>query len=416
MSLYGGLAEIVFNTVRPFLKKKYTEGNDQRWGYFPDNLPQGALWIHAVSVGEVQSAYPFVKSISAAEPSLPILLSTITQTGRKMSSQLLEGMNVNRIYYPWDAPSVLNRTLDTLRPRGYVTIETEIWPGMLEQLEKRKIPAFLVNGRLSEKSLEKYQRLGNFWKKVIRRYTLIMTRTEDDRRRFITLGADPSKVTVTGDCKVDAILERRQSTDLAPVKKILGPEPFIMAGSTHTGEDEVVIKVFLRLKKKYPHLRLVITPRHPERAVDVAEMARMAGCKKVCLTSDRKNGWNVMIVDRIGVLFQLYGLAEAVFMGGSLVPKGGQNIMEPAIWGVPSCQGPHYRDFLRATQLLTSAGLCTITPDGESMFRFFDGILSDGAAGKYRLASQKFFEKNSGASSHSAEYVISALRNQTIAV
>lgn len=401
MTLYGLIAEFVFSAARPLLDRKYSEGNDDRYGYFKRELPKGALWVHAVSVGEVQSAYPFVRALKAGAPSLDVLLSTITQTGHAMAGQLM-GDLVERIYYPWDAPSILKRALDALQPKAYVTMETEIWPEMLRQLERRKIPAFLVNGRLSESSFERYARFRKFWGRVIRRYSLLMVKSEVEKERFIELGALPERVRVTGDCKVDALIARRQAADLSDLAPLFrGDRPAILAGSTHEGEEEVVFEAFAKLRKKYPSLRLVVAPRHPERAPEVAALADESAFGEVALMSEAGPDWNVLVIDRIGVLFSLYGCIKAAFLGGSLVPRGGQNIMEPAIWGIPFCQGPDFRDFLEATQALSEVGVGQIVHDASEMVHFFDDVLSSNVASECYDKCRRFFATHGGASERS---------------
>lgn len=407
MSLYGCFSELLFTAARPFLNKKYDEGNEQRYGYYNDSIPQRAVWIHAVSVGEVQTAYPFVKVVTKHSPHLHILLSTITKTGRQMSEQLM-GKSVERIYYPWDAPSVLKRALNTLRPSLYIAVETEIWPEMLLQLEKRRIPSFLLNGRLSEASFIKFNRFRAFWKNVVRRYTLILTRSEEERERFIKLGAAPELVKVTGDCKVDALIERRRAADLSGLTPYFSEKrPVVLAGSTHHGEETIVFQAYTSLKMQFPDLQLVIVPRHPERAASVVREAQNLGIKKVFLMSDKscRNVWDVMVVDRIGVLFPAYGCVRAAFLGGSLVPKGGQNIMEPAIWGIPCCQGPDYHDFTKATEELKAAGLCKIVHSAAEMADFFADVLKSDETEKYLKSSAKFFSSMSGASERSWDLI-----------
>jgi len=405
MSFYGCISELLFCAARPFLNRKYDEGNEQRYGRYPDDLPKGALWIHAVSVGEVQSAYPFIREIKRQNPDMPILLSTITKTGRAMA-KLLAGDLVQHIYYPWDSPSVLGRALTTLRPAAYITIETEIWPEMLFQLQKRRIPTFLVNGRMSESSFRKYRRLRFFWKRVIRRYSLIMTRSAPDRDRFIALGAEPDRVKVTGDCKVDALIARKNAAggDAGLREIFAGKEPLILAGSTHEGEEGIVFDAYADLLRAYPDLKLVVVPRHPERARGLLDEASAGKLGKVELLSETNGDWDVLVVDRIGVLFSLYKYAKAAFLGGSLVPKGGQNIMEPAIWGVPFCQGPDYRDFSDATEALKKTGLCTIVCDTREMRDFFDGVLSNGNS-DFSRECQEFFAALSGASRRSWDLI-----------
>ncbi len=388
---------------RPVLDRKYTDNDRERYGYFPDGLPKGSLWIHAVSVGEVQSAYPFVRAVCSSSFRGSLLLSTITQTGRAMADQLLRDFRdrVSSIYYPWDAPSVVNRALTALQPRCYVNMETEIWPEMVCQLRRRGIPLFLVNGRLSETSFQKYRRLKGFWKKVINQYTMLLVRNCDDSRRFAALGVDPRKIHVTGDCKVDALMERRDAADeqVRELRKQLGAGPMILAGSTHEGEETIVLQAYQRVSKFYPEVRLLLVPRHPERAPGLLDQA--AAVAPSCLMSHIVPDWKILLVDRIGVLFPLYGLVESAFIGGSLVPKGGQNIMEPAIWGIPFCQGSDFRDFQEPTRFLQEKGLCTIVEDGSQMADFFLASLRPGARDCFVNTGKKLLASGAGASKRS---------------
>ncbi len=415
MDLYGTLAEAAFFLGRPLLQRKYGQRGGQRWGYFSEDVPRRSLWIHAVSVGEVQSAFPFIRALFEGSFQGPVLLSTTTATGRTMANQLLEpyGDRVQTIYYPWDAPSVVRRALDALEPRCYVNMETEIWPEMVNQLAQREIPLFLVNGRLSESSFQKYRRLKGFWKRVINRYSLVLVRNDDDRRRFADLGVDPRKLHVTGDCKVDALIERRDSavSQTEELKKVLGPGPIVLAGSTHQGEETLVLQAYGQVRRFFPQVRLVLAPRHPDRAQSLLAQAQaVAPC---CLLSQLRPEWEILVVDRIGVLFPLYGLAQCAFIGGSLVPKGGQNIMEPAIWGVPFCQGTDFRDFQEPTELLRRTGLCTIVQDGQQMAEFFLKSLSEAKA-PIAQGSVGLLEASAGASRRSWALIDGYIRSNQV--
>ncbi len=395
--IYGCFSEIFFTAAKPFLIRKYGADSEQRFGHYSPELPKNALWIHAVSVGEVQTAYPLVREIKTRDPDVPILLSTITKTGNNMASQLM-GHLAHPIYYPWDAPSIINRALDTLMPRAYVTVETEIWPEILLQLSRRGIPAFLAGARLSDTSFKKYYAMRSFWRPVIRRYTLVLTRSEIDRQRFIRLGCDPQKVKVTGDCKIDALIQRKKRAHLAPLAPYFsGQDPVILAGSTHEGEDRIVFEAYAALLKKFPSLRLILAPRHPERAHTLAQQARNLGFTHVALMTAPHSAWKILIVDKIGVLFPLYGCVKAAFIGGSLVPKGGQNIMEPAIWGTPFCQGPDHRDFAEATNHLMRDPSCRIIHDAAEMARYFEEILTTPDHSHYTQTCQKYITAHSGA-------------------
>lgn len=401
MRLWGLLAELLIRAARPWVYRRYSEGNDERYGHFDDSLPRGALWIQAVSVGEVQSALSFIDALQAEAPQLPILLSTTTTTGKTMARQLL-GNRVHHIYYPLDGPSVVRRALDQLAPLCFVTIETEIWPTMIAELTRRNIPAFLVNARLSDRSFKGYSRLKRFWQPVMNCYSMIMARSEEDRRRFIHIGVSPDRVCVTGDSKVDALMVRKKEASL-PEELFLDERPVIVAGSTHDGEEALVLESFALLRKERPDLRLIVVPRHPKRTDDVM---KLAASWKACLFSAPQPHWHVMVVDVIGQLLALYSLAEAAFVGGSLVPKGGQNVMEPTLWGVPFCQGPSYSDFTEATEYLLKQCFCRIVTDVPSLTGFFRDMLDETQRPDGAAIARGFFDHFGGSARRCCDLLI----------
>ena len=328
------------------LKKKYKVGLNERMGEFGPGTPQGALWVHAVSVGEVQSALPLLM----AAKGLPRVLSTVTATGREMAEKLALSYADAMIYSPWDLPRFVNRVLDALQPKVYVAMETERWPNMLAALRERKIPAFLVNGRLSAESARKLQRMRRFWRGVLCCFERLLVRYDSDKEAFLSLGVPEGKIIVTGDCKVDAMLARKDAADAGKWARLRRDgAPLFLAGSTHEGEDEAVFDAFGRVQKTFPAARLVVVPRHPQRAPRVAAAAQVYG--KTALLSAETPDWDVLAVDKIGVLFELYSAVDAAFTGGSLVPKGGQNLMEPALFGVQVTHGPYMGDFPDAARM-----------------------------------------------------------------
>ncbi|MDR1048865.1 MAG: hypothetical protein LBL51_03840, partial [Synergistaceae bacterium] len=292
-----------------WLRKKYKTGLEQRVGNI-SGVPKGALWVHAVSVGEVQSALPLV---GEAEKRLPCVLSTVTATGRGMAERLMPGTPM--IYNPWDVPRFVSRALDALSPRAYAAMETERWPALLAELRARGIPAFLVNGRLSEGSARRLSGQRAFWRGVLCCFEKLLVRFESDRERFLGLGVPEGKIAVTGDCKVDAMFARKAGTDAGKWSRLRrGNAPLFLAGSTHPGEDEIVLEAFRRVRERHPRVRLVVAPRHPERAASVAELARSGLARsRVSPLSDAAGDWDVSVVDRVGVLFELYPAADAAF-------------------------------------------------------------------------------------------------------
>ena len=329
------------------LKRKYRNSISERTGIL-DDMPESPIWIHAVSVGEVQSASSLIRRIKRRSP-YPCVLSTVTSTGREMAQKLLSGIVDRIIYSPFDSRKFVSRSLDAIRPSAYITMETELWPEMLAQLKARNIPAFLANGRLSDKSFTKLKRTKYFWSGVLECLSKLMVRFNEDKKKFLALGVPDEKIVITGDCKVDTLLDRRKNTDPEKWSWLKnGKSPLFTAGSTHSGEDEIVISAFRTARKVFPGSRLVIVPRHPERALMTIASALPYDDVHAELLSkiDRdNNNADVIVVDRIGVLFDLYAASDAVFIGGSLVQKGGQNPFEPALFGLPAIHGPCMTDF-----------------------------------------------------------------------
>ena len=267
-----------------------------------------------------------------------------------MAIKLLDGIVDKIIYSPFDSKKFVSRALNNINPCAYITMETELWPEMLSQLKARNIPTFLANGRLSEKSFARLKRTKYFWQGVLECFNKLMVRFDDDKRKFLELGVPEDKIIITGDCKVDTLLDRRKTAD--PEKwrwlKKTPDSPLFTAGSTHQGEDDVVISAFRILRKKFPDSRLAIVPRHPERALmTVASVLPYSDLRAELLSRiDRdNNNYDVIVVDKIGILFDLYAASDSVFIGGSLVNKGGQNPFEPALLGLPAIHGPSMSDF-----------------------------------------------------------------------
>ncbi len=403
MALYRFLGGIFFRLGGlKILKRKYKNDISERLGQI-SGVPEGAVWIHAVSVGEVQSASSLIRRIKRKSP-LPCVLSTVTITGRDMALRLLASGAVEKIFYsPFDTKKFVTQALDNIKPLIYISMETELWPEMFAELKARKIPAFLANGRISEKSFKRLRRTKWFWRGVLDALTKLMVRFEEDKEKFIALGVPPEKIIVTGDCKVDALLDRR---------KITGPErwewlrrndaPLFVAGSTHQGEDEIVISAFRIVRRKFPDARLIIVPRHPERALmTVASVLPYQELNAELLSqieNDKRklNDVDVIAVDRIGILFELYAVADAVFIGGSLVEKGGQNPFEPALFGLPAIHGPCMTDFPDTERMDDMGAAVRVSSDTE-LAKAWEERLDAGAASKALRDCDEYFKTLGGA-------------------
>jgi 3-deoxy-D-manno-octulosonic-acid transferase len=332
------------------------------------------------------------------DPRLPIALSTTTRTGADIAGRMLDGLYDARFFFPWDIPRILRRFLDGLRPRAFATMETEIWPNLLYELHRRGIPSYLVNARLSETTFAKIMKRPSFWRPVFGWFRAILARGEGDVERFLAVGAPADRIRIIGDCKIDALLERRRLFDETAARKMVpaGRGPVFLAGSTHRGEEEIVLDAFARLRADHPDARLVIVPRHPERGDEVRALASPFG--SVSLLSRESDAWDILVVDRIGVLFDLYGAADAAFIGGSLVPKGGQNLMEAAAFGLPICHGPDMEDFPEAARRLGDLGVATEVADAASLASRWRESLSAAVRDTAREGCRRYFRDLGGAS------------------
>lgn len=383
-----------------FIRRKYRNDMYGRDGNVQD-IPEGCIWVHAVSVGEVQSASSLIRQIKRTS-TYPCVISTVTTTGRDMAVRLLDGVADRIIHSPFDSKRFVSRSLDNIKPLIYITMETELWPEMLFQLKSRNIPAFLANGRLSEKSFKRMRHTKSFWKGVLECLSKLMVRFEKDKEKFMMLGVPEEKIIVTGDCKVDALLERR---------KITSPEkwdwlkkknaPLFVAGSTHQGEDDVIISAFRSIRKKYPDSTLAIVPRHPERSLmTIASALPYSDIHAELLSRIDREEYNhdadVIVIDRVGVLFELYAAADAVFVGGSLVEKGGQNPFEPALFGLPAIHGPCMTDFPDTSRMDSMGAAMCINNDSE-LARAWEESLSPSRITKALRDCDAYFKTLGGA-------------------
>jgi 3-deoxy-D-manno-octulosonic-acid transferase len=369
MRAYAAATSAVFPFIEGWLRKRHAEGFDERQGIYAEGklkkLKLGkTLWIHAVSVGEVQAAKPVADKIAASGWDGATLLSTVTETGARSADMLMGEKIAARVFAPWDVPRIVRRACDAIVPTVYATVETEVWPNLLYEMKRRGVPTLLLNARVSDRTLARAKPAGRLLKEAYGLFDAFLARSEEDARRLEYLGAEKPKITVTGDTKVDALIDRRENAarEIPSLReKILhGGGPCFVAGSTHPGEDEARLEAFARLlagDDPPEGAKLVIVPRHPERAETLLRQAEFAGKAELYSNLCGPIETGILIVDVIGLLFELYGLATAAFIGGSLVPKGGQNILEPAIWGVPVLHGPHMEDFARHADELDAAGM-----------------------------------------------------------
>jgi 3-deoxy-D-manno-octulosonic-acid transferase len=345
-------------------------------------LPQGSprIWLHGVSVGEIQAAIPLVAELRTLMPRAAFIISTGTETGQMLARKNFAPQGALVCYFPLDIPWSVDRYLDYLRPQVFVGLESEIWPNFLDQAHRRDVRLALVNARLSDSSLRRFLKYKRYLYGIFNLYDVVAAGSLPDFQRLQRLGISPSRLNLTGNLKYDRLFQGRDDSRLEEFRGFLGETsatgekieaPVWLAASTHPGEEELVADAFQELLGPYPALRLVLAPRHPQRAPEVARLLARRGLDCQLWTGlksglgNRSSG--VVIVDTIGDLFTLYGAADVAFVGGSLVPHGGQNILEPAAWGRAPIYGPHLGNFLWAQAIIEEAGAGIMVQDAASL-------------------------------------------------
>jgi 3-deoxy-D-manno-octulosonic-acid transferase len=341
--------------------RRHREGWGERLGRYPPPLiarlhDRHPVWLHAVSVGEVGAASVLAAVWTTRHPELALLVSTVTATGREVARRSLP-QAAGIVYFPFDLGIVVDRVLAMVRPRLILLTETEIWPNFLRGCRAAKIPVAVINGRISPRSFRRYRMVRPFFCRVLQGIDLFCMQSVADAERMLALGASPERVHVVGNLKFDAIppadatsLDEQWRERL----KIGAGRPVIVAGSTHPGEDEAVLRAFVHLRREFPELLLIVAPRHPDRlgAVEALIAANsLAAARRTTLTRTSEGRQDVVLLDTVGELSMVYAVASAVFIGGSLVPSGGHNLLEPAALGRPILFGPHMDNFAEASAL-----------------------------------------------------------------
>jgi len=360
--LYSVLTLAAFVVVSPYFVyqairyKKYIGTLRQRLGFLPITFnldAEQSIWIHAVSVGEALTARALAADLKARYPRLRLFLSTTTIAGQQVARRSLS--NVDAVFYfPFDWTFIVRRTLRIVRPRVFVMMETEIWPNLLRECRRQGVKTVLINGRISSRSYPRYRLVRRFFARVLADVDRCCMQSEESARRLIELGAEPSRVTVTGSLKFDSLELPAATAHGKPRERVLRffrlspSRTVVVAGSTLRGEESALLRAFARIKSTLPIALLVIAPRHPERFAEVERTSRDAGfvtTRRSELPIDAEPRADVVVLDTIGELAQLYQVATAVFVGGSLVDQGGHNILEPAIFGKPIVFGAHMQNF-----------------------------------------------------------------------
>ncbi|MDL5592634.1 lipid IV(A) 3-deoxy-D-manno-octulosonic acid transferase [Bacillus subtilis] len=350
----------------------YAKRIGERFSYGMPTLQPGGIWVHAVSVGESIAAAPMIRALLQRYPTLPITVTCMTPTGsERIHAMFANEPRIQHCYLPYDLPCAAARFLDRVQPKLAVIMETELWPNHIHQCAKRGIPVALANGRLSERSAKGYGRFSKLTAPMLAEMSLFAVQTEAEAQRFRDLGARPETVEVTGSIKFDLTIDPQLLQRAAELRGQWQAQerPVWIAASTHEGEDEVVLNAHRRLLANHPDALLILVPRHPERFNSVFDLCQREGFATV----RRSTGANVdaatsvLLGDTMGELLFLYALADSAFVGGSLVPNGGHNLLEPAALAKPVISGPHLFNFLDIAAQLRSAGALAEVDDAEGL-------------------------------------------------
>ena len=428
--LYSFLSLVGLVVVSPYFlyqairHQKYIGSLGQRLGYLPVafNLDGDAsIWVHAVSVGEVLTARALIEDLRRRYPSLKLFLSTTTLTGQRLAKRDLRDVDAV-FYFPFDWGFTARRTLNVVKPRLFLMVETEIWPNLLRECRRRGVRTAVVNGRLSQRSYRRYRLVRPFFRRVLSDIDHFCVQGEEAARRVIDLGADPARVTVTGSLKFDSL-------DRSPVPsrhrvlrffRLSANRPVIVAGSTLRGEEEAVVRAFNRVRTAGNNALLVLAARHPERFDEVERLCRHEGLATVRrseLPIDAEPRADAVILDTIGELAALYQLATVAFVGGSLVPAGGHNILEPAVFGKPIVFGPSMHNFAEIAETFLRNGAAVQVRSPRELEDVMVDLMSDPVRrARLGAAARALVEANRGAKDRTIAAIAAILPSDARAV
>ena len=405
---FGVLASpyLLYQAIR---YKKYIGSLGQRMGYLPVSFnldAEESIWIHAVSVGEVLTARALIPDLRRRYPKLRVFLSTTTMAGQQVARRNVHDVDAV-FYFPFDLAFIVRRTLRLVKPRLFVMMETEIWPNLLHACRKLGVKTMMVNGRISSRSYPRYRLVRALFRKVLADVNRFCVQSEESARRLIDLGADPSRVVVTGSLKFDSLEAPGAGKVGRPRDRVLRffrmnpARPVIVAGSTLRGEEASVLRAFRRIKSATSSPLLVLAPRHAERFGEVAQLARDAAfvtARRSELPIDAEPRAEVIVLDTLGELAELYQVATAVFVGGSLANAGGHNILEPAIFGRPIVFGPHMQNFAEIAETFLAHGAAIQVRSEHELEDALVSLLTDPVRrAKLGAAARALVESNRGA-------------------
>lgn len=388
--LYNLLQLLVLPLLAPILalvalsRAKYRHRTPSRLGWGLRHLlrkPEEkrlTFWVHALSVGETTSAVPLLEGIRAAWPESRIIFSVTTRSGRRVANRVMHDLADTVINSPFDILPVVLRFYNRIEPDCYILVETDFWPNILHIMHRRGVPTLLVNGRVSDEALAGYRKLRFFFTPMFASFTALCLQTAADSEKLKSLGLPAERLHTLGNLKFDTMQQGdKNSAVLEEIRRLLpAGRTIFIAGSTHPGEEEILLTSFALLKKEFPKLFLILAPRHVARAVELQKICARAGFPAV-LRTDEEKAKDVLILNTIGELAACYMLGEISFVGGSLVKRGGHNPIEPALAGHPVFFGPSMEDFSEISEDLLQAGAATTVRNADELTNTMRPLLID---------------------------------------
>ena len=355
----------------------------ERYGFCKNKVKPNGILVHAVSVGETIAAIPLIKALQQKYPQLPITVTAMTPTGSERVKTLLKD-SVSHVYLPYDLPGAIKRFLKTTKPKIVIIMETELWPNLISQCYKQKIPLIIANARLSERSAARYGKLGKAVKQLFSKISMVAAQNQHDGERFVSLGLPTDHLAITGSIKFDINLSNEQRQKINQLKQQWQlNRPVLIAASTHSGEDEIILTAFKKLLLKHANLLLILVPRHPERFKTVEKLISDNGFNYLKRSTNQIPTEQTQIVlgDTMGELVELYAMADIAFVGGSLVKQGGHNPLEPALHHIAIITGEYFFNFqVICEQLIEAQGMIVCTNSADDLYSSIDCLLNDNSS------------------------------------
>jgi 3-deoxy-D-manno-octulosonic-acid transferase len=409
------IVAIPYFLLRSLISKRFRKALPQRMGFFQSPSFKRSIWVHAASVGEVFCSIPLLKKIKKEFPRSKIVLTTMTSTGNETAkSRLPEADEI--LFVPIDHPIIIRRAIKKIQPCLLLIAETELWPNLLHGCGKKRIPIVLFNGRISQKSFRRYLSLKFFFKECLKYISLFLMQTEEDQKRVVEIGVDSQKTKVEGNLKFDQTFPsftQKAVGEMAEALGFHGQEKILIAGSTHSGEEEILVSLYKELKKIEPHLVLILAPRHLERLEEVERILRkeaISWLRKTSLPmgagrSDQESP-EVILLDTMGELTGIYSLGTLVFVGGSLVRIGGHNPLEPLFFRKCVLFGPYMFNFLEiSSRLIETGGAIQVSGEEELFSQLRRLLFDEGARKKVGEKGYQFLQKHQGSTERMFEEI-----------